>query len=86
MNKNKTLKAEIVAAIHSWSYKEDLTLYDLGYKRLINALMTVINKRVNQLDIGEMMKQCMWDNEGKGSLTYGDLSTYIEKCIIEALS
>jgi hypothetical protein len=74
-----TLRKEINSILEE--YIVDTT----GNSYALRDIMKAINKRSNKIDVGEMIKSLMWQNKGKGSLNYGDISSYIEKNIVKEM-
>ena len=72
-----TLKAEIQCIIDQWINSND------SREILFNQIMRPIAKRANNIDVGEMIKCLMWDADKRKSLSYGDISEYIENKIVE---
>ena len=73
------LKEEIQNIIGEWLYKQELSVFDKECKKLDKAIMKVISKRAKKIDVGELIKCLMWDK--RKSISYGDMSEFIEKNI-----
>lgn len=75
------LSEEIQNIIGEWLNQQKLSISDDKCKILDKQIMQIINKRANEIDIGEMIKSLMCDK--RKSISYGDISEYIEKRIVE---
>ena len=82
MNKLK-LREEIQSIIGEWLNQQGLSIPDDKCEILDKQIMRIINKRANKIDVGEMIKSLMW--EKRKSISYGDISEFVEKNIIEEL-
>jgi hypothetical protein len=76
--KKQTLKIEIYELLMDAG--KDYSKWDT-----VNKIMEAINKRANKIDVGECIKTLMWDADKRHhqSLSYGDISEYIENKIAE---
>jgi hypothetical protein len=75
------LSEEIQNIIGEWLYQQGLSISDDKCEILDKQIMQTINKRANKIDVGEMIKCLMWDK--RKSISYGDISEYIEKRIVK---
>jgi len=76
-----TLHEEIEDIIGEWLNKIGLRIDDKECEILDKQIMRAINERASNIDVGELIKSLMWDR--RISISYGDISEYIEKNIIK---
>jgi hypothetical protein len=76
-----TLREEIQNSIGEWLNVMGLSYDDKDCEVLEDTIMRLINKKAHSIDVGEMIKSLMW--EKRKTFTYGDISEFIEKRIVE---
>jgi hypothetical protein len=79
------LKEEIGNIVGEWLCQQQVSICDDRCDILVKRIMRVINKRANEIDVGEMIKSLMWNTDKRKALSYGDISEYVEKGIREKL-
>ena len=72
----KSLKKEIQNITSNWMDSSET------YKQLNKAIIKAINKRVKNIDIGEIFKDFIWSDDKKD---VGDLIVHIKKSIIKEM-
>ncbi len=73
------LREEIQNIVGDWLCLQGLRISDKQCEKLDKAIMKAISKRAKNIDVGEMIKCLMWDK--RVSISYGDISEYVEKNI-----
>jgi hypothetical protein len=77
------LSEEIQNIIGEWLCHQQISISDDECKILDKQIMQAINNRANKIDVGEMIKCLMWDK--RKSISYGDISEFVEKRIVKEL-